>query len=229
MVEGASPWAEAYSSVCIASRGQSGHECGLTLRSSGTATGKALGPQGARCLSSASRAKPLTGVSPSAQTLGLMNSTVVLAEASLNTVLRDTWIDEVRLADTWFARFSNDLWLSAYEIELPAEHSLREMLSSHVPTLLTGVDAVNVPKMACLCALMRERVRSCNIDEASSLRITFERGGELRAVTNVPTVDWMWSVGSAPGDPYQTPSVAYCLAAGTVERGRLNYATPRSV
>lgn len=162
-------------------------------------------------------------------TLGPMNSTVVLAEASLNTVLRDTWIEEVRLADTWFARFSNDLWLSAYEIELPAERSLRELLSSHVPTLLTGVDADNVPKMTCLCALMRERVRSCHIDEASSLRITFERGGELRAITKVPIVDWMWSVGSAPGDPYQTPSVAYCLSAGTVERGRLNYPTPRSV
>lgn len=53
-------------------RRASPRSCCLTLRSSGTATGKALlGPQGARCHHPPSWAKPLTGVSPSAQTLAV--------------------------------------------------------------------------------------------------------------------------------------------------------------
>ena len=45
-------------------------QCWLTLHSSGTSTGMALGPRGAAGLCSASRAKRHSGVGPSAQTLG---------------------------------------------------------------------------------------------------------------------------------------------------------------
>ena len=149
-----------------------------------------------------------------------MKPPIVAAEELLNEALRSTWIEEVRLSDSWSVRFSNGLWLTAYEIELSEESSVTSALSS-VPALLEGTDPGNVPKMTCLCALMRETVARCSIDEGGSLHIAFARGGELRAEVDVPVVDWMWTVAPAPGNPYSSPSIAYCLAARTVEVGTL--------
>lgn len=148
-----------------------------------------------------------------------MNDTAVAG--LLDEVLRDAWIVEVQLSDMWRIRFSNDLWLSAYELAFSEERSLRTLLSSTAPVLLGGIDADNVPKMTCLCALMRESIRRCHVDESSVLRIVFERGGEMHAMTNVPVVDWMWSIGPEPGDPYRTPCIAYCLSYRGVDVGSL--------
>lgn len=148
-----------------------------------------------------------------------MNDTAVAG--LLDELLRDAWIAEVQLSDTWRVRFSNDLWLCAYQLSFSEDHSLRALLGSAAPILLSGVDADNVSRMTCLCAAMRKSIRRCLIDENSVLRIVFEHGGEMQTTTNVPVVDWMWSIGPEPGTPYRTPCIAYCLSYRGVDVGSL--------
>jgi hypothetical protein len=148
-----------------------------------------------------------------------MKSTAAVAQDLLNATLSKKWIEEIRLSDSWSIRFSNDLWLVAQDLDFPVETTVKSLLSSHAPDLLARVDSEDVPKMTCLSALMRRGVTQCRVEEAGTLSISFEGGGELRANVNVPIADWMWSIGSSPGDPYMTPRIACCFGAGEIDTG----------
>ena len=132
-------------------------------------------------------------------------------------LLRGESIVHVEVNDIWAMFFSNDLWLLAQEIRCLGERELGDILATHAPHLLSGVDPQNVPRVALLYSFTRHLVTACSVLEDGQLSIQFGVSRELILPSDTDIVDWQWCLSKSCADPYHAKSIVACIAKGAIE------------
>jgi hypothetical protein len=131
--------------------------------------------------------------------------------------LRGESIQELRASALWELRFSNDIWLCCHEITCRHEDDLRELLATHVPEMLSRIDAQDVPRAALLFSYMMRPVSAASVNANGELSLEFGPDQTLLVRSDTAIVDWQWCLGPTCTDPYSGDSLISCLATGCVE------------
>jgi Family of unknown function (DUF6188) len=143
--------------------------------------------------------------------------TSVEASQAVTRLLLGESIHELRASTLWEMRFSNDIWLVAYEISCSQEKLLRAVLERHMPEMVARIDSERVPQAALLFSFMMHPLTAAVVNEAGELRLEF---GDTRAFTvrsDTEIVDWQWCISRTCSDPYSAPSEVSCTAFGRIE------------
>jgi hypothetical protein len=129
----------------------------------------------------------------------------------LRQLLLGEWFAEVGYSDEWQLRTGDEsIWLLAQRLVTSTDARVRSALERAEPKLLSSVDRSVVETAAGVFGLLRRPITAVEIDGAGGLAISFEGDRSLTACTDVPIVDWQWSVSTQNVGPYTQHEVA-CL------------------
>ncbi len=128
-------------------------------------------------------------------------------------------IDRFCHGDTWEIRFDNDLWLVTHELRIDAESDLQTLLESGSTALHYSVDPRDAVRSLLLASLMRRPVISVDITTDGALSLHFDEARSVTLPTDTDVVDWQWSLGGTPNNPYAAEALICCLWRGEVRVG----------
>lgn len=126
--------------------------------------------------------------------------------------LKDAWLYESTLGgDVYVLRFSNDLCLVAHRLRTSRQDDIRRALSQLGPSVHDGVEPEEVEVGVACGRNARRVVESVQIRADGTLVLDFGSGWSLEATTDTDIVDWQWSLGPQPRNPYVVETVAHYL------------------
>ncbi|MEO0600690.1 MAG: hypothetical protein AAF211_04585 [Myxococcota bacterium] len=131
-------------------------------------------------------------------------------EFVLDRCLKGQWLAEASLGgDVTVLRFSNGLHLLCQRLRGERDDEIREALSALGDTVRDGVEPDEVQVGVNLGRNARRAVQGVSVLPTGALKLTFDGGWSVVATTDTDIVDWQWSVGRVPLDPYVAPTIAY--------------------
>jgi hypothetical protein len=146
-----------------------------------------------------------------------MNISIERASAILSECLVGEFILRFSAGDAWELLLSNDLWLVAHEIGSPDVGQLNSRLRGFEPNLLDGVDPGHVAIATLLASALRRPITAVQLSEEARVSLFFGPNRRLDLRTDAEVVDWQWSLGRSPENPYVSDFTVACLWRGEVE------------
>ena len=83
--------------------------------------------------------------------------------------------------------------------------------------LLDGVDPEVVAVATLVTSNLRRTITAIDLRNDASIAIDFGDNRSVEISTDAAVVDWQWSLGRCPQNPYATKSTIACLWKGEVE------------